>query len=111
LYGPPEAADIVFDQVKEIGYVSAALIAALSLVGLLYRKLVRPMWRAIKMWTKVAEQLLGDKERGVPSLMEQLNSLAENQKAQARQLTEHLDWHSQTARPNHAVPPPPRRTR
>ena len=46
------------------------------------------------MWTRVAEQLLGDREHGTPSLMEQLNALAENQQTQARQLAEHLEWHS-----------------
>jgi hypothetical protein len=80
---------------QAIGIVSGALIALISLVGLLHRKLVRPMWRAIKMWTKVAEQLLGDKDRGIPSLMEQLNTLAENQMAQGRQLAAHLEWHAE----------------
>jgi len=79
---------------QAVGIVCGALLAVLTLLGLLYRKLVLPMWRAIRMWTKVAEQLLGDKERGVPSLMEQLNALAENQVAQGQQLAEHLEWHA-----------------
>lgn len=94
---------------QAIGVVSGSALALLTLIGLLHRKVVKPMWRAIRMWTRVAEQLLGDKEKGVPSLMDQLNSLAEMQKAQARQLSEHLEWHSATAvRPNSVQP---RRTR
>ncbi|HEX6968880.1 MAG TPA: hypothetical protein VF174_08760 [Micromonosporaceae bacterium] len=106
------------DDWQAVGIVSGAILAVLTLASLLYRKLVRPMWRAIRMWTRVAEQLLGDREHGVPSLMDQLQSLAENQMLQGRQLAEHLEWHAdpggQPAGPVRSKPnsgTPPRRTR
>jgi len=92
---------MTLDQWQALGIVCGALLALFALVKVIYRRAAQPMWRAVKTWTRVAEDLLGDTDRGVPSLMDRLKSLDESQRALAdqqtdlgRQLAEHLEWHS-----------------
>ncbi len=99
---------------QAVGIVSGALLALLTLVGLVYRKAIRPMWRSLKLAARLVEQLVGDPEEGVPSLMQQLASLHESDIRLARQLDDHLQWHAnpggQPAKPALARPngPQPR---
>jgi hypothetical protein len=78
----------------------------LTLVGLVYRKVIRPMWRSLKLAARLVEQLVGDPEAGVPSLMQQLSALHESDVRLARQLDDHLQWHANPAgRPAKSAPP------
>ncbi len=114
-----------------LGVICGALIAAGTLIGLTYRWVVRPVWRTFKRLNLVADDLLGDKVRQVPSLAERLaaNTLQvrgvavsmERQEASierqasrleevAHRLDEHLTWHAGggRARVNGPRPPAPR---
>jgi hypothetical protein len=96
------------DQWQALGIVSGSLVALLTLVGLLYRWVVRPMWRTLRRLNQVADQLLGDKTKRIPSMTERMAAIE-------RQLQEHLDWHAIGPRdngPRGSVPrgrPEPRR--
>lgn len=63
------------DAWQAIGIVCGALLAALTLLGLLYTKAVRPMWRGLRRLGQMADLFLGDKEKGLPSLPEQVEGL------------------------------------
>jgi hypothetical protein len=93
---------------QALGIVCGALLALLALVGTLARKVVRPMWRFLRSATQLVEQLTGDKDKGVPSLMDRLEMLNNNQTEQGRRLSEHLEWHGnpggQPARPTPTRP-------
>jgi hypothetical protein len=108
---------------QAVGVVCGAILAVLTLAGLLYKKLVLPVFRgvrrAIKRADEVADEILGDKAKRIPSLKEQLAAqavqlaeLADNQEAQARQIAEHLEWHAAPGgRPAKARPDPPNAVR
>jgi hypothetical protein len=85
------------DSWQALGIVCGALLALTTLVGLVYRKVIRPVWRAawrtIKRFNLVADQLLGDKEKGIPSMTERMSKLE-------KQLGEHLEWHDPKRRAN-----------
>jgi hypothetical protein len=91
-----------------LGVICGALLALVTLIGVLRRKVVSPVWRAIKVFTRLGEQLLGDPERGLPSLMDRLEMLNTAQTEQGRKLAEHLEWHGnpagQPARPSPTRP-------
>jgi len=107
---------VTIEDWQAVGIVCGALLALLTLVGLVYRKAIRPMFRSLKLAARLVEQLVGDPEEGVPSLMEQLASLHESDVRLARQLDDHLQWHANPAgRPAKSAPlrtngpqPPPR---
>jgi hypothetical protein len=79
---------------QNLGIVCGSLLALLALLGVLDRKVVRPMWRSLKTAARLLEQLTGDKATGVPSLMDQLAKLGTNQVRLEQKLSEHLQWHS-----------------
>lgn len=84
---------------QAVGIVSGALLAVLTLAGLIYRKLVRPMWRAarkaFRRVDEVADEILGDKAKGIPSLKAQIAAQGEQLAEQGRLIAEHLEWHGQ----------------
>lgn len=93
---------------QAVGIVSGALLALLSLAGLVYRKVIRPMWRSLKLAARLIEQLVGDPDEGVPSLMDQLAALRQSDASLARKLDDHLEWHANPGgRPAKAVLPRP----
>ncbi len=63
------------DTWQAVGIVCGALLAALTLLGLLYTKAVRPMFRGLKRLGQMADLFLGDKEKKIPSLPEQVDAL------------------------------------
>ena len=63
------------DTWQAIGIVCGALLAALTLLGVLYTKAVRPMWRAFKRLGLMADLFLGDREKNLPSLPEKVDAL------------------------------------
>jgi hypothetical protein len=93
---------------QALGVVCGALITAGTLIGLTIRWVVRPVWRTIRRLNLVADDLLGDKARHMPSLAErvaantlQTAALAVSIDRQtsrleevAHRLDEHLTWHS-----------------
>lgn len=94
------------DQWQAIGIVCGALIALITLLGLLRRKVLQPMWRSMKLAARLLEQLTGDPEAGVPSLMEQLANLHQSDVTLTKKLDDHLEWHANPGgRPAKAVPP------
>jgi hypothetical protein len=74
------------DQWQALGVVCGSLIALLTLVGLIYRWVVRPVWRTLRRLNQVADQLLGDKARRIPSMTERMTSLEQT-------FGEHLQQH------------------
>ena len=86
------------DQWQAVGVVCGALLALFTLVGLVYRRVVRPMWarsrRTYKLATQLIEQLVGDADEGVPSLMDQLGAFRRTQADIERKLDDHLEWHA-----------------
>lgn len=93
---------------QAVGIVCGALIAALTLAGLVYRKAIRPMWRSMKLAARLLEQLVGDPDEGIPSLMDQLASLHQSDMTLARKLDDHLEWHANPGgRPARPVTPRP----
>lgn len=85
---------MTIDQWQAIGIVCGSLIAFITLIGLLRRKVLQPMWRSMKLAARLLEQLTGDPEGGVPSLMDRLAQLDANQTAVQVKLDEHLRWHA-----------------
>jgi len=85
------------DSWQALGIVCGALLALTTLVGLVYRKVIRPVWRAawrtIRRLNEVADQLLGDKAKGIPSMTDRMSALE-------KKLDEHLTWHSARGRAN-----------
>ena len=79
---------------QAVGIVCGSLLALFGLIGLVYRKVLRPMWKSLKLAARLVEQLVGDPNEGVPSLMEQLATLHQSDVALARKLDDHLQWHA-----------------
>ncbi|HEU4541761.1 MAG TPA: hypothetical protein VFR23_11605 [Jiangellaceae bacterium] len=76
---------------QQVGTVCVAILAVLTLVGLVYRKVIRPVlraaWRTIRRLNLVADDLLGDKARKIPSMTERMAALE-------GKLDDHLSWHN-----------------
>jgi hypothetical protein len=103
---------------QALGIVSAALVATLTLIGLLYRWVVRPVWRTIRRLNEVADDILGEPARADrparPSLAarvaaqtlataansQTLAQVADQVRQQGHRLDEHLTWHSAAGRAN-----------
>lgn len=85
---------------QAVGIVCGAILAALTLIGVVYRKGIRPMWnagrRAYRRANEAVDQILGDKAKGILSLSERIKQLEQAQR-------EHSEWHAgpggQPARP------------
>jgi hypothetical protein len=104
--------------------VSSALLTLFGLIGLVYRWVVRPVWRTIRRLNEVADDILGEPARGErparPSLAQRvaaqtaataanaqtLAQLADQVTQQGHRLDEHLTWHSGTGRTNGPRPAP-----
>lgn len=87
---------------QALGIVCGSLIALLTLVGLISRWVVRPVWRTLRRLNEVADQLLGDKVKKIPSMTERMTTLE-------TKLDEHLTWHQPAARTNGGQTPAPTR--
>jgi hypothetical protein len=85
------------DQWQALGIVCGSIIALMTLIGLLYRWVVRPVWRTLRRLNEVADQLLGDKNRRIPSMTERMSALESK-------LDEHLAWHNPTTKTNGPTP-------
>lgn len=94
---------------QELGIVCGALLALGTLIGLTYRAVIRPVWRTIKRLNQVADILLGDRARAIPSLPERLDHIVSKAAALDQQMQAHLEWHATRARarPRPADPVPP----
>lgn len=82
------------DSIEEwqaVGVVCGAILAVAALMGLIYRGVVRPVWRAawrtIKRLNLVADDLLGDSAKKIPSMTQRMAALE-------RKLDDHLSWHA-----------------
>ena len=99
---------MTLDDWQAIGIICGALLALLTLVGVLYRKVIRPVFRSMKLAARLLEQLVGDPDDGIPSLMERLARFDANQSEMARKLDDHLEWHANPGgRPAKATVPRP----
>jgi hypothetical protein len=67
--------------------------------ALTYRWVVLPVWRTLRRLNEVADQLLGDKTKHIPSMTERMTALE-------TKLDEHLTWHSGSGRANGPRPAP-----
>jgi hypothetical protein len=90
---PETDGTVSLDQWQALGIVCGSLLTLLTLVGLLYRWVVRPVWRTLRRLNEVADQLLGDKAKRIPSMTDRMAALE-------RELAEHVRWHSATGRGN-----------
>ena len=95
------------DRWQALGVVCGALIAALTLTGLVYRWVMRPVYRTFRRLGLMSDDFLGDKARGLPSLPERIARLADQLAQQGHRLDEHLTWHSGTGRVNGPRPVSP----
>lgn len=109
--------------------VSSALLTLFGLLGLVYRWVVRPVWRTIRRLNEVADDILGEPARGIrparPSLAQRvaaqteataataqtLAQVADQVTQQGHRLDEHLSWHSGDGRVNGPRPVEPRTRR
>lgn len=85
---------------SQVGIICGALIALFTLLGLVWTKAVRPMFRGTKRFVRrmnqVADDLLGDQARGIPSMIDRQ---VRTEKAVAeldRKLNEHILAHDAT---------------
>lgn len=89
---------VSLDDWKAIGIVCGALLALLSLLGIVWRKAVGPLWRAawkmIRRMDRVADDLLGDPAKGIPSMADRMAKLEREHADPAR-----TQWHTHQ-RPN-----------
>jgi hypothetical protein len=101
----PKVGAVRFDQLQDVGIACGAILAALSLLSVIYRKGVRPMWRTSRRFlmrmSAVGDQILGDRAKGIPSLADRLA-------AQEAKLDGHLDGHNPPLRFNGSRPIGPR---
>ncbi len=93
------------DDWQAVGIVAGAMLAVLTLAGLVYRKGLQPMWRAgrraYKRANEAVDQILGDKAKGILSLSERIATLEQAQR-------EHSEWHANPAgQPAKPVQPRP----
>lgn len=88
------------DDWQALGVICGALVALCALLGIVYRWVVRPVWRTIRRLNEVADDLLGDKARNIPSLTQRLAAQTEQVAQLGRRLDEHLTWHSARGRVN-----------
>lgn len=92
------------DQWQALGVVCGSLIALLTLIGLIYRWVVRPVWRTIRRLNEVADQLLGDPRKQIPSMTQRMTALE-------KALEEHIQWHEVKGRANGPQPVPQQQRR
>lgn len=99
------------DEWQQVGVVSGALLAVLTLVTMIWRRVVRPVWtatwRTIRRLDQVADDLLGDAAKGVPSMVDRMGRLEGAQADLARQLAEHIEWHGGGPGRTNGRPPVP----
>ncbi len=88
------------DQFAALGVVCGALVALLTLLGLLTRWVVLPVLRIIRRLNEVADQLLGDPRKKIPSMTERMTALEAGQVELRAQVQEHQDWHAVGGRGN-----------
>jgi hypothetical protein len=94
---------------QQLVALCVSLTAVLVLLGLLGRWGHR-MWSTSRKFNRLLDQMLGDKEAGLPSLMDQLGDIREEQDRQAAWQAEHARVHAST--PNgRAVQQPQHRRR
>lgn len=67
------------EQWQALGVVSGSLVALVTLIGILVRWVVLPVWRTIRRLNEVADQLLGDKKRNIPSMTDRMSALEKGQ--------------------------------
>ena len=70
----------------QLGAISISIAAVLGLCSWAARGLWR-VWRLGRKLNRWLDQALGDKEAGLPSLMDRIESIE-------GQLADHLEWHS-----------------
>lgn len=92
---------------QALGIICAALLSLLTLMGLTWRWGVRPVWRTLRRLNEVADLLLGDKEREMPSLQDRLGVFSDRLSAAEKAHAEHLRWHTEL-QPNSSTRPPRR---
>lgn len=102
-------ASVSLEDWQALGIICGALLALFGLVGLVYRKVVRPVWRAawrtIRRLNQVADDLLGDETKGIPSMTQRMA-------IHEQMLAEHLEWHgSPRGVPARPATPGPNTTR
>jgi hypothetical protein len=116
---------------QALGVVSGALIAVMTLIGLVYRWVLRPVWQLIRRLNEVADDILGEPARldraARPSLAarvaaltaasqsttamtqmtaQTLTQVADQVQQQGHRLDEHLTWHSGGGRASRNGPRP-----
>jgi len=85
---------------QNVGIFAATVSGVLALLGWAARGLQR-MWHLGRKLNRWLDQALGDKEAGLPSLMERVESIE-------TKLGDHLEWHGDPhAQPARPVQPRP----
>jgi hypothetical protein len=98
---------VTIDQWQAVGIVCGSLIALITVVGLLRRKVIVPMLETFRQVSTLVRQLVGDKDSTPrrPSLMELVTDVRAEMEQQALKLAqveraqaEHLAWHAHPGR-------------
>jgi hypothetical protein len=99
---------------QQLGLISGTIIAVLTLLGLAARGLLR-VWHLARKLNRWLDSVAGDRENGIPSLMDQVEGIRDEQVDIKRRLADHLEWHGDPnaqpaarpapARPNGGIPP------
>jgi hypothetical protein len=84
---------VSLDDWQALAIVSGSLLTTLTLVGVLYRWVAKPVFNTIRRLNQVADQLLGDRTKKIPSMTERMAAIEEG-------LEEHLRWHRVANRQN-----------
>jgi hypothetical protein len=100
----------------KVGAGCGGVIMLGTLVNLTWKKVVRPVWRALMRLGDIADLIAGDKAKKIPSLSDRLTVLAEGQATANDRLEEHLrEFHvprqQQNGSRRPAPTPIPRRAR
>jgi hypothetical protein len=89
----------------DIGIVCGALLALAAVIAGGAR-IMRALWRRARREEDLRDMLLGDAERGIPSISQRIESLAEQVGDLRLLLDEHIRWHSTPGGRPAGGPPP-----
>lgn len=92
----------------DLGAAAVALVAILG-AAVKVGQVLRAVWRTINRLNEVADDLLGDKAKGIPSMKDRVTAIEKFQREDLRSV--HSAWHLEEPQPYANGPVPPRRRR
>lgn len=75
---------------QNVGIICGALLALFTLLGLVWRRGLHPMLKAVRRAVatvdKIGDEILGDRAKGIPSMADRVTAVE-------KRLAEHVDEH------------------